>query len=317
MHGTEASDNNYQGDAPQPTTWATSETGSPEDESKRFRLGRGNWSTWQASGLSLDVIRGAAADWAHALEGVDKPWLCWNVDEEWNLVQQRLVQMVGWTPVIGFDPRVGPPRRTVDGAVVVDFNRTFGFPVLFPHFVLEFVFLFAKRLAFWHSDLLLRPEKMRRLADRFAALPDGAMAAVGQRFSFSDLRRPGEKRYWELIGCTTSGASADQFAKGCGWWMNFAAHPNCPDETERSRRKRCYWDYGAGVRYWHEHYRGPTRLVRERYVAEGHCTRIKNPDYKPQSPENEKRNLAADIRYNYDLAAVCKRLGIGELADDI
>src|SRR5689334_20035557 len=58
--------------------------------------GHGNWEHYK---LPLDGIYAAAAEWKKALEGVEKPWLCWNVSPRWCVLQQRLVQEVGWTPV--------------------------------------------------------------------------------------------------------------------------------------------------------------------------------------------------------------------------
>jgi hypothetical protein len=96
------------------------------------------------------------------------------------VLQQRLVKEAGWTPVVGFDPRAGAPP-VEPGAILIDFNRHFQFPVMFFMFPLEFVFLFAPRLAFWHADLLCRTSRVRELAATFDALKDGEMAAVLDR----------------------------------------------------------------------------------------------------------------------------------------
>ncbi|HTT61257.1 MAG TPA: hypothetical protein VMG35_05430, partial [Bryobacteraceae bacterium] len=132
---------------------------------------------WQAFSLPLERVFEAAADWQRRLAGIDKPWLCWNVSRRWSYLQQRLVLHVGWTPVVGFDPRVGPPPL-VPGAVAIDFNERFGFPVMWPLFPLEFAFLFSGRLAFWHADLLCRLPVLEQLAAGFSALQDGQMSAV-------------------------------------------------------------------------------------------------------------------------------------------
>ena len=68
----------------------------------------------------------------------------------------------------GFNPRVGGLEHVVPGAVVVDFNADLQLPVLYPHFPLEFAFLFGDRIAFWHSDLLLPEPRMREMAKLFA-----------------------------------------------------------------------------------------------------------------------------------------------------
>ena len=279
---------------------------TPEDF--RIKLGNGNWEYFDRSGVSLDMIFEAAADWAAAAKGIERPWLCWNVDPDWNVVQQRLVRSAGWTPLVGFDPRVGPPP-VEDGAVLIDFNARLKLPVMWMHFPMEFVHLFAPRLAFWHSDLLVRPAKMRSLADRFAALPDGTTAAVKPRQGWRGLLHPKRLRYWELIGCTTAGASRDAFAKGAGWWVSFADHPsNSPEE--RLRRSSYYWDAGTGIRYWHKHCGGKVDLIPESFVEEGHFTRIGRKDYKLASPDNHLRDLAKELPLNFELAECCRKLGL-------
>src|SRR5579864_5771459 len=126
-------------------------------------LGHGSWKHYT---FPLDTIYRAAAEWKEVLAGIEKPWLCWNVSPRWCVLQQRLVQEVGWTPVVGFDPRSGPPP-VVPGGVLIDFNRHFRFPMMFYMFPLEFTFLFAPRLAFWHADLLCRTSRMKQLADTY------------------------------------------------------------------------------------------------------------------------------------------------------
>ncbi len=126
--------------------------------------GRG---TWKEFDLSLDVVFSSANIWKEKLQNIDKCWLCWNVDSDWCFVQQQLVEEIGWAPVVGYDPRCGPPQKTTKNAIVIDFNESFGFTKLFPHFVLEFVFLFCKKMAFWHSDLLLERSDMRYYASMF------------------------------------------------------------------------------------------------------------------------------------------------------
>src|SRR6185437_7853771 len=127
-----------------------------------------------------DVIRARAAIWKDRLSGIEKPWLCWNVDSDWCLVQQKLVRHVGWTPVIGFDPRVGPPRDLLPEAVVVDFNEGLGLPLL------------------------------ESIASEFNALKPGEIFVTksdqGWRHAFSKRYR----RHWELIGFTTMEASKDE-----------------------------------------------------------------------------------------------------------
>src|ERR1700686_3315768 len=137
-------------------------------------IGTGNWRAYT---LPMERIYTAAEQWKRRLEGLQKPWLCWNVSPRWSVLQQKLVLAVGWTPIVGFDPRVGPPP-IVDGSILIDFNEKLQFPVLWPHVPLEFAFLFTNRLAFWHADLLCRLPVMRQLADQFASLQDGQLSAV-------------------------------------------------------------------------------------------------------------------------------------------
>ncbi len=273
---------------------------------KQLRAAKANWAAFTRP---MSEVYQHVAAWSAALEGIERPWLCWSVNNEWSLVQQRLVRAVGWTPVVGFDPRAGWPD-TIAEAVVVDFNAGFDFPAMHMVFPLEFVFLFADRLAFWHSDLLVREDTLRKLAGQFAALTDGEIAAVDDRGSLIARLRGHTPRYWELIGCTTRGASRDQFEKGCGWWRHIAEHVNCPPGPERERRKKYGYDHGVGVYYWHKHYGGKVHGIPESLVDEGHCSRIKNAGYERQSPEDERRDLSKDLPHNYDLAEVCARLGL-------
>lgn len=180
------------------------------------------------------------------------------------------------------------------------------------HFPLEFIFLFCERLAFWHSDLLVRRPVMRKLATQFAALPDGAAAAVAPHEGNLAFLYPKQRRYWELIGCTTRGASRSQFEHGCGWWLDFWEHPSNTLEM-REERSRYYYDSGTGIRYWHRKCGRDVRLIPEKVVAEGHCTRIGNKSYIARSPNTYKRNLMLDLNGNFDLAQVCRSLQLGSL----
>lgn len=273
------------------------------------RAGGGNWDAFT---LPLDTVRQAAAEWEQQLAGIRRPWLCWNVSARWSLLQQRLVEHVGWTPVVGFDPRVGaPPLRP--GAVVIDFNRHLQLPVLKPMFPLEFVFLFADRLAFWHSDLLCRLSTMDYIAGVVNRLQDGQTAAVLDRGGWQNLFRPGKHRYWELVGCTTRGASESQFRNAAGWWRHPERHVNCTDPAERRRRENRHWEHGTGIMYWKRHYGGTVLNIDRRRVEEGHCTSIGNPHYKRLSPKQYVRNLSADLDANFDVELVARHLGLGDL----
>lgn len=272
------------------------------------KAGTGDWSVFN---LPLERIFKAAAGWKAQTAGIAKPWLCWNVSPRWSQVQQRLVQHVGWTPVVGFDPRVGPPPL-VSGAIGVDFNESFGFPVMWPQFPLEFAFLFADRLAFWHADLLIRLPVLEQLAASFDALRDGQMTAVldkgGLRKSL-DLK---SHRFWELCGCTTKGASENQFYTGAGWWRCFWSHPKCLLDEERAGRQSYSWDSGVGIRYWQRRYHGCVLPIDVRLLQEGHCSEIGNRNYKTAVNHLEAtRNLSAELDMNYSLDEVAGRLDLG------
>lgn len=109
---------------------------------------------------------------------MERPWLCWNVHDDWCLLQQKLVVRAGWTPVVGFDPRCGPPQKLVREAILIDFNQHLRLPNMLMHVPLEFVFLFADKLAFWHSDLLVPEAIMMETSALFTQLEQGQTAAV-------------------------------------------------------------------------------------------------------------------------------------------
>ncbi len=274
------------------------------------RAGQGDWGAFN---LPLERVFQAAAGWRERLAGTDRLWLCWNMSPRWCLLQQKLVREVGWTPLVGFDPRTGPPP-TAPGAILIDFNAEFGFPVMWMHFALEFVFLYTGRLAFWHSDLLCRLPVMERLARTFETLEDGQTAAIrdtGGRRHLLNLRH---HRYYELCGCTTRGASENQFYNGTGWWRRFEDHPKCLTAAERERRKNYNWDHGAGIMYWKRFYHGPVVAVDPAGIWEGHCTEIGNRNYIAL-PEHTSalRNASQELDLNYSIEAVAERLGLARL----
>lgn len=275
-------------------------------------VGQGNWRAFRALGVSLPDVMAVARSWSSVFAGIERPWLCWSVNDEWSIVQQRLALSVGWTPVVGFDPRSGAPQQSAKGAIVIDFNHDLCLPVLYPHFLLEFAFLFCDRLAFWHSDLLVGEERMRATAATFQALKDGQTAAVRFPQNLKSLFSRKQQRYWELVGCTTRAASRGQFEAGCGWWMDFWAHPNQPD-GERVKATR-YWDHGSGILYWREHEGGKCVLLNERDFRNGHFTKIGNSNYKrfreADSLSDARRSMAFEIRENFDLAQACRALGL-------
>jgi hypothetical protein len=280
----------------------------------KYILGTGHWEAFRELKVQMEDIYTAAQKWAAALDDVKLPWLCWNVDHDWCLVQQKLIREVGWTPVVGFDPRVGPPPL-IDGAICIDFNESFGLPTMWLHFPLEFIFLFCDRMAFWHADLIMRREKMQAVAKKFADLPDGTAAAVVPKEGRLAIFSPKRRRYWEVLGCSTRGSSREQFAKGCGWWMNFWMHPSTSNDMA-VKRQGYYYDTGTGIRFWHKKCGGKMLLIPESYICEGHCTRIGRQNYIEASPNNFKRELSKELSLNNDLHEVCNRLGVGDLIAD-
>lgn len=301
---------------PQDAPVMVPETEQNDRHGVAMRAGIGNWQAFNLTVFSAHHIRHAAKEWGAAISGVDLPWLCWNVDPDWCLVQQRLVESVGWTPVVGYDPRVGPPPLT-SRAVLIDFNAPFGFGTMYPHFPLEFAFAWAPRLAFWHSDFLLRPDQMRHYADMFANLPNGEMAAVEQDVGWRNrLFRRKELRYWELLGCMTAGASQSNFATGCGWWLRFDLHENCPHPHERQARRKHHWECGVGIRYWAKRYGGKVHAIPERDVAAGHFTRIGNQQYVG-GPSDWRRDLNADLARNFKLGEACRKMGLERVLEAV
>jgi hypothetical protein len=283
-----------------------------DPENAPFRLGTGDWDGFRLAGIPIEDLLAEARRWAGQLRGVKRPWLCWNVDPDWCLVQQRQVRDVGWTPVVGFDPRVGPPPL-VPSAILVDFNERLRLPTMWLHFPLELLFLFVEeRMAYWHADCLIRPEKMRRYADIFAALADGEMAAVDPHEKLSTRLKPNMRRFWEVLGCSTVGASRSQFEHGCGWWLNMRHHPSSPD-SERDIRARMHWECGVGIRFWRRRHGGIVRMIPESEIAEGHFTLIGRKDYKRASPVHFKRDLSKELSLNNDLADACRKLGLTHL----
>lgn len=275
-------------------------------------VGQGNWRAFRTIGISLSDTMDIARSWSAPFYGIDRPWLCWHVDDDWSMVQQRLVASVGWTPVVGFDPRVGPPQKTTPEAVVIDFNRDLGLPLLYPHFPLEFVFLFCKKIAFWHSDLLVRSNKLQKVAVTFDDLENGQTFAIKPRVGRREFFSTKKKRYWELLGCTTERASRDQFMKGCGWWMDYWAHPN--QKQGHYIRNKYYWDHGAGIYYWRKREGGICKIKNELSFQEWHFTKIGNKNYSRFREHNAmsyaRRTMSSEIKENFDLVYACKSLSL-------
>lgn len=281
----------------------------PASERAAFLYGRGAWPAFRRIGASLSDIEAAAKAWDAALRGIEKPWLVWNAHPDWCWVQQNLVESMGWTPVVGFDPRVGAPVRRTSNAVVVDFNADLRLAYMHPVFVLEFVYLFVDRLAFWHSDLLVPPEKLASIARRFEGLEQGETIATSTWKLKRFWQRPG--RVWELLGCTTRAASRHQFEVGAGWWSNIYAHINCPSEAEAERRKTAiWWDHGGGVLYWKRNYGGRLKTIPLSLIEDGHFSPTSHPlTYRRIGPITT-RNLREQLDQTIPLEQACRYVGI-------
>lgn len=268
------------------------------------KKGTGNWGDFD---LPLDQVLKAAEGWKKEIGNQQKLWLCWNISTRWSLLQQRMVLDAGWTPVVGHDPNCMPDRlETLPGSIFIDFGKSLNLKAVWPHFPLEFAFLWAPKLAFWHADLLMPMDKMQQFAARFDALKDGEMAAVHSTGGLRYLFNRKSHRYWELLGCTTEAASRHQFETGCGWWRNFHAHPNTPP-SERAERASYWYDSGVGIAYWER--RNKRRIVRlnERELVAGHCSEIGHPNYK----KSTHKGLELDL--NYDLDTMARRMSLQSL----
>lgn len=281
-----------------PTAWEVGKTTG--------KNGTGHWRFWDRS---EDEIRAAAKDWSGALKGVERPWLCWNMNDRWCLLQQKLISEAGWTPVVGWDPNCGSaPAVLVPGAIAIDFNARLRLQVLYQHVPLEFAFLWADRLAFWHADVLMSRARVAAMARSFETLRDGEMTAVKTYGGLRNIVRPKYHRYWEVLGCTTRGASLDQYQNGCGWWRGFQQHPNAPSEAAESRRRaRFYDDHGCGVQYWKRFCGGRVRDISERAIAKEHFSVITVKSYVRGSSKSEEMDI------NFDLDSITGRFGISDL----
>jgi len=264
---------------------------------KESTPGVGNWNLFSSDDILK--VEQAAVNWKAALVGIEKPWLCWCVNDKWSIIQQKLVLSVGWTPIVGNDANIKHPT-ILDGSIYVDFNESFQYPHMYMHFPLEWVFLYTDRLAFWHSDLLLSFKDMQYCAELFESLDDGNTAAYKTRASllrFWEIKH--SRRFFEVIGCTTKSASQSQFDHGCGWWRNFQSHPNF---TDIFSSKDIATDHGFGIMWWHQYHCGKARHVNVSMVghADSNNTRF------TKSKED-------DLESTYSLTKICQYLGIEKL----
>jgi hypothetical protein len=257
--------------------------------------GRGGTGDWDAFDGHMAAIEIAAASWKQQVKGAEKLWLCWCVNDRWCQLQQRTVSELGFTPVVGWDPACTTGTPTIlPGSIGIDFNSGLGYPTMWPHFPLEFTFLWAEKLAFWHSDLLVRMSKLEKIGLLFDKLIQGEMSAVKSTGGLRNIFKYKQHRYWELIGCTTRAASQSQFETGCGWWRPFRLHPNTPD-NERFFREQHNWDHGAGIMYWKRYCNGTVVDISERFVSEGHFSITSVKNYKKAKSKSEEIDINFDL----------------------
>ena len=184
---------------------------------------------------------------------------------------------------------------------------------MYPHFPIELAFIWIDKLAFWHSDFLIRLDLMKNIARDFQHLKNGSCWVTRPDIGLFRTITGRQKRYWELLGCTTKNASRSQWNHGTGWWMNFYMHPNCPDNRERKRRKRYYFDHGTGVYFWEKKLRGTVMKIPESLIKEGHFTRIGNPEFKRSTPKgtsDSMRSMEWDLNQNINLSQAAKFLNL-------
>ncbi len=258
------------------------------------RVGTGNWEAWSGG---LEPIYVAAEMWKKELDGIDKPWLCWNIEDDWCKLQQKLVLDVGWTPVVGND--CGIKKNTIlNGSVYLNFNSYLKLPCMWMHFPLEFVFLFAEKMAFWHSDLICSIKDMRRFSEIFKKLNNGETAAVKHLSGWLGFKDPFKNHFGELIGCTTKSASKKQFENGCGWWRHVECHPN----REKHGLENIYYEHGTGIYLWSKKFKGKVRPLKVN-EKDGHAT-----VYRKNLPRGASKT--EEMQSNFDLVQMCKKLKI-------
>ncbi len=272
------------------------------------RSGTGHWKFWT---IDMDDMRSVADGWRRQVENREKLWLCWNINDRWCQVQQRLILEVGWTPVVGWDPAsIKTPPKLVPGAIAIDFNENLHLPTLYPHVPLEFAFLWSDKLATWHSDLLLSREKMRAAAAKFERAADGEVVAVKSYGGLKNFFNRRLHRYWEVLACTTRAASYDQFVRGSGWWRGISHHPSiASDFEEKARRLKFYDDHGCGIEYWRRFYSGRVTHIKESWISKEHFSVISVRNYVKMESKSD------EIDYNFDLGEITSRLGIRDLLD--
>ena len=271
------------------------------------RVGAGNWDAFPFE--RLPEIHRAAEQWAKNLKGIEKPWLCWCISNQWCVLQQRLVQYVGWTPVVGHDTNIENPT-ILPGSMCVNFNEGLNLPRLLMYFVLEWIFLFTDRLAFWHADFLLSKRDMTRAAKCFEDLGQGelAMPWSSTRPIMRSLARfrpiNNLNRIFEVIGCNTREASLQQYKEGLGFWRHVEKHPNNTSLTDDFP----YWEHSVGVSLWARRHPEKHKLPGVD-TKTGHANSWRVPGLRETTPKQQLLEQYESIR------VYAKKLGIEDLLD--
>jgi len=281
-----------------------------EQRHEMCKIGCGTWATFPKD--RLDFLFESVKNWRKALEGIEKPWLCWCIDDEWCLVQQRLVDTIGWTPVVGTDGKILHPKL-IKKAVFVNFNEKLQLPRMYMEFPLEFVFLFTKKLAFWHSDFLAPVGIVKKVSQYFNSIANGEFIGVkdniGRLKSLALLLKGKEipRRWYEVIGCTTAEASQSQYECGCGWWRGIENHPNAKEKVINANP---YWEHGVGIWFWEKYFGGKTRTLPINVNRYHYATN--KPGYKRQYDEKGrlKGEKHKELKRSFDLNKIVKDLGL-------
>jgi len=264
---------------------------------QKYQMGRGNWKAFPKDDLSK--LYKATKEWKEALAGVDKPWLCWCMDDEWCYVQQKLIEAIGWTPVIGTDGRVTKPTL-LKNSILIDFNKYFNYPIVTMQFPLEFVFLFTNKLAFWHSDVLPPLRIMKKISSKFNNIKRGEYMGIR-------IRPPYSERWFEVLGCTTKAASQSQFDYGCGIWRYITHHPNFNKKVITNP----FYDHGTGIFFWETKFKGKAKelgidINPYHYSItskEGYIRKWINSRYMAKSKYDE-------LKINFKLSEIVKEIGL-------
>ena len=271
------------------------------------RVAAGNWDAFPVE--RLPEIHRVAKRWAESLKGTEKPWLCWCVSHPWCVLQQRLVQSVGWTPVVGNDTNIEKPV-VLPGSVYINFNEELKLPRLLMYFILEWIFLFADRLAFWHVDFLLSKRDMAKAAKCFEDLRQGEIAMPWNRSNLI-LRslapfRPinNDNRLFEVIGCNTREASRQQYQEGLGFWRHAERHPNNTSLTADFP----HWEHSVGVSLWARRHPEKHKLPGVD-IKTGHAATWKFTGLGQFTPKQQLLEEHANIR------RYAQKLGIEDLLD--